>query len=424
MNSSIPKNEETSKKIICFGCSLLCDDVYIELDADEKLNKTINSCFRGNSFLKNAVSESRFQSSFQKDMGLYMNLSIDESLDFVKEEIEKASSIKFYGIGSLSYSSQLAVMDYIKKLTQSGKNVKVENCGNIIQITNKLGLNLSSLGQAINNGDVFIFWNTDPTHSHPKLVGKLLFTRGYFRSSGKEVKKLILIEEKESDLTRLKDINISDLDIEPAQIVESIGNLLASESVKGKNFLNLDELNLTKLKDYIGSTEYGLLITTVPYDIEDSNEWLSHVGKFLKLLNQHSHGRFSLLPLTQNINDVGFSFSVLSVFTPDEINHLFTREKNSEGSDLAIIFGGEYLHDEYKIKEFEYPEKRLILFDNFKSNVSKRAKITIPYAIPGIEVEDIAFRFDGINIDLKKWTNPPSDVSSAEAFFKRLIDKL
>lgn len=424
MNSSIPKNEETPKKIICFGCSLLCDDVYIELDANGKLNKTINSCFQGNSFLKNAVSESRFQSSFQKDMGLYMNLSIDESLDFVQNEIDKASSIKFYGIGAISYSSQLAVMNFIKKLTEKSKNIKIENNGNIIQVTNKLGLNLSTLGQAINNGDVFIFWNTDPTHSHPKLVGKLLFTRGYFRSTGKEVKKLILIEEKESDLTRLKDINISDSDIKPAQIVESIGNLLASESVKGKNFLNLDELNLTKLKDYIGSTEYGFLVTTVPYDIEDSNEWFSHVGKFLKLLNQHTHGRFSLLPLTQNINDIGHFFSILSVFTPDEINKLFTTETDSEGADLAIVFGGEYLRNEYKIKEFEYPEERLILFDNFKSNVSKRAKITIPYAIPGIEDESIAFRFDGVNIDLKKWTDPPADVTSAEVFFRKLFDKL
>jgi formylmethanofuran dehydrogenase subunit B len=424
MNSSISKKEGNPKKIICFGCSLLCDDVFVELDADGKLIKTVNSCFRGNFFLKNAVSESRFQSSFQKSMGLFMNLSIDESMDFVKEEIEKASSIKFYGIGAISYSSQLAVMDYIKKLTQMGKNIKIENCGNIIQITNKLGLNLSSLGQAINNADVFIFWNTDPTHSHPKLVGKLLFTRGYFRSSGKEVKRLILIEEQESDLTRLKDININDLDIEPARMIENISNLLESESVKGVNFPNLDELNLTKLKDYIGSTEYGFLVTTIPYDRTESNEWFSYVGKLLDILNQHAHGRFSLLPLTLITNEMGQSFSALSVFMPDEINNLFTQEKTSEEADLAIIFGGEYLRDEYKIKEFEYPEKRLILFDNFKSDVSKRAKITIPYAIPGIEDEDIAFRFDGINIDLKKWTDPPSDVTSAEEFFKRLIDKL
>ena len=54
------------------------------------------------------------------------------------------------------------------------------------------------------NADVFIFWKTDPTHSHPKLVGKLLFTRGLLRSSGKEVKKLIFeqvesIKKKEVD---------------------------------------------------------------------------------------------------------------------------------------------------------------------------------------------------------------------------------
>ena len=406
---------EYPKRIVCYGCSLLCDDVYIDYN-EKKQIFTVNGCFRGDSFLKRYNSENRLHYGIQKDMGLFMNVSASESSVFLTEKVNESQSIKFYGIGTLSYDSQISVMNFAHRLMKQGKLVKFENCANLIQIITKFGLNTSSIGQAINNADVFIFWKTDPTHSHPKLVGKLLFTRGLLRSSGKEVKKLILIEAEESDLTRLKDIKIDDKNYNPSDIVSDLKVLMASDDVSVVKIDDLDKLNKENLKEYIKATEFGFIVTMVPFDRDESHRWFEIISELLNLLNNHALGRFSLLPLTLMPNEMGQSMAALSIFSADQIQRLITQD-GFENSDLAIVFGGEYLRDEYKIKDFEYPERTVILFDNFKSDISKRAKITIPYAVPGIEFEDLAIRFDGLNLKLIKWLDPPEEVWTINKIF-------
>ncbi|MHA1729830.1 MAG: hypothetical protein ACTSWY_14035 [Promethearchaeota archaeon] len=412
-----PKLKGTPKKITCFGCSLLCDDIYVELDSDENLIRTVNSCFRGTNFLKSYKTDLRFKTSIQKNMGLFMNIPMDESLEIFNKEIKNASNITFYGMGAISYNSQIAVMRFIKRLLENGKTVNIKNFSNLIRLTTKYGLTLTSIGQAINNADIFIFWKTDATHSHPKLTGKLLFSRGFFRSTGKEVKKFILIENKESDLTRLKDLNIDDSGITPVMLTENISKLLDPKNDGVVKFEGMNDLNTNYFKNYLLSTEYGVLITTVPFEQKKSDEWLSQIGNLLKILNKKVNGRFSLLPLTVTSNELGQSMAALSEFSADEIKQLINPTDSSIDPDLAIIFGGEYLRDEYKIEDYEYPEKRIILFDNFKSNLSKRAKVTIPYAIPGIECESNVVRFDGVNINVEKWSDPPKNVRTIEKIF-------
>ena len=202
--------EGTPHRIVCYGCSLLCDDVFIELDSDGKIIRTVNSCFRGNEVIRTVDNDRRILQPTKKQMGLTMKVDMDEGINVFKENLQKAETITVYGLGAISYEDQISVLELIQILQSKGRKITLGDCSNFIQISAKIGLPLTSVGQAINNGDVFVFWKTDPTHSHPKLTGKLVFSRGYFRSTGKEVKKFALIEPEESDLTDLKDVLIND----------------------------------------------------------------------------------------------------------------------------------------------------------------------------------------------------------------------
>ncbi|MHA1339429.1 MAG: hypothetical protein ACTSRZ_04795 [Promethearchaeota archaeon] len=409
--------------ITCYGCSVLCDDIYVELDNSNSIIKTINSCFKGNDFLHLISDERRFSSPVQKQMGLTLNLSMDEAVETLQSMIDQAKSISFYGLGSISYNDQLIILKYIKELLKKGKKIILKNCSNLIYHSSKKGLFLTTIGQAANNADVFVYWNTDPTHSHPKLTAKILFSRGRFRSTGKEVKKLILIESEESDLTHLADVRIL-LKNKPESIqhfLNELEKLLTKDSIDLSSLKNfgIDEPVAKNLKKYL-SAEYGIFVTTAPLNRNLSAEKLNFVKKFQDVLNLNARGKFMILLLSEMPNEIGLSHAVLTMFQADEIEKMMNLSQSNIPSDLGLVFGGEYLRDEYIKDRFEYPESNKILFDNYPSNYDKLFKFKIPYAIPGIEHEDIAFRLDGISVKLKKWSEPPEEVWPISKIFKKL----
>jgi len=400
-----------SKRIQCFGCSVLCDDIYVEFEEDGSLKTTINSCFRGNSFIKNYLSENRLSQSVQKQMGLEMFLGNEETISFLEKEISEANSINFYGMGTISYQDQLQVSLKIKEIIDKKKTVSIDGLNNSSEFL--LLPSLSTIGQGINNVDVFIFWNTNPTHSHPKLFGKLLFSRGMFRLSGKEMKKFILIQKEDSDLTRLKDILLDISDQNSSQFIKEFEKLLDGKPLEEISLGNLSIENLRTLKTFLQATEYGLIVGATPLSDHVS---ISELSDFIQKLNSFVKGRFAYMPLTSLTNEIGMYSAVTKIFGMDD--KIF--QSKPKPADLAIVFGGEYLRDEFNPKEFEYPEKKVILFDNFKSNYSKNAIITIPYAIPGIECDGCATRLDGINVDLLKWNSPEEDVKTIKEIFERI----
>ncbi|MBD3351022.1 MAG: hypothetical protein GF364_06010 [Candidatus Lokiarchaeota archaeon] len=418
--TEIPKLEGSPEDIICNGCSLLCDDIFVEIGEKGNLIRTVNSCFRGNEVLNIINDERRIDSPIQKQMGLVMHLSMNESLDIIGDELKKAKTISFYGLGAISNSQQLSVLHYIKKLLDADKKVYIRSLSNILRIGTELGLPFTTIGQAINVGDVFMFWKTDPTHSHPKLTGKIVFSRGLYRSTGKEVKRFVLIERQESDLTKLNDILINSSEFTDQEFISNINKLIEAEDAKF-DFKGVKPSELKELKNYIESAEYGVLVTTVPFDPNKAEKWLMTINQLIKALNRGSKGRYMILPLTQTSNELGLCYNLSSTFSQEDVKKLTTKPDNA--SDLAVIFGAEYLHDEYAIEDLDFDEKKKILFDNIPSKHSRHALITIPYAIPGIEIEDTIVRLDGINLELKKWAEAPGEVWSIEKIFNSINEK-
>ncbi len=399
-----------TKQIQCYGCSLLCDDIYIEQDKGE-VKTTINSCFRGNRFIRNYLSESRIQQPIHKQMGLEMFLSSEEATNLLKKEISESNSITFYGLGTIGYQEQVQVLTTIKSLLKAGKKVAIHDLESIMD--NYLVSTRTTVGQAINNADLFIFWEVDPTHSHPKLFGKLIFSRGIYRLSGKEMKKFILIQKNESDLTRLKDILIDNSEQSSSQLVNGFLDLLAGKPLENITIGTLSVDNLRELKSFLQATEYGIILCSTP--IKDQIQ-LDDLSQLIQKLNENVKGRFAFLPVTPKSNDCGL-FNALTKIIGTQFDSLMP---NNNPSNLAIVFGGEYLRDEFNPHNFEYPEKRMILFDNFKSPISNKAVITVPFAIPGIECNDTAVRMDGINVNLIKWNSPSEEIKTIRHIFKNL----
>ncbi|MHA1820266.1 MAG: hypothetical protein ACTSU2_10945 [Promethearchaeota archaeon] len=424
-NPNVPKLEGTPKRVVCFGCSLLCDDVYVELKDNGDLIRTVNSCFRGTKFLREYKQDLRITAAFQKSMGLMMNLDPKEVLDYLEEQIGAANSIKLYGIGALGFNDQVAVFKFIKLLLEKGKNVTVESCGNVLRLITELGIPVTTIGQGINIGDVFLAINADPTHTHPKITSKLVFSRGYFRSAGKEIKRLVIIQEGDNDLEKSADLTIKNAGQSYEELFKNIVTMIEKNTTDGVKIGDINELNIQDFKRFLEETEYGLLITTIPESSVEARDWLLKIKYLIDMLNKYTKGQYALIPLTLESNEMNLSIAALSTLNSDEIEKIQeTEDANKTPKDIAIVFGGEYLRDEYKTKEYVYPEKKIILFDNFKSPTSKRAKITIPYSMPGIEKEDYAIRLDSVSVGLKKWSEPPIDVWPIEKMFAELIKRL
>ena len=160
------------------------------------------------------------------------------------------------------------------------------------------------------------------------------------------------------------------------------------------------------MKTFLQATEYGLIVCNTPIHKQFP---ISEFTKLIQKLNEFVKGRFAVLPLTQTSNYLGL-YPALSKIVGKDMQRLIP---NSDHADLAIVFGGEYLRDEYSVQPTSYSEKKLILLDNFKSSISKNAFITIPFAIPGIESNGTAIRMDGVNVDLHGgWKKPDENVKT------------
>jgi formylmethanofuran dehydrogenase subunit B len=227
------------------------------------------------------------------------------------------------------------------------------------------------------------------------------------------MRKFIVIQKEDSDLTRLKDILIDFSQQDSSQLINEFKKLMDDQSLETISLGKLSIENLRTLKTFLKATEYGLLVCDTPinnhFKISELNDLLQHLNSFVK-------GRFAFLPLTYYPNELGLYSAASKILGSD----LKSVTESSDTADLAIIFGGEYLRDEYISEEIKFPEKKAILFDNFKSNFSKKALITIPFSAPGIESDGIAIRTDGINVNLHQWKSPEEEVKSIMEIFESL----
>ncbi len=428
------------KRYPCSGCSLLCDDIIIKSDG-LFIEKVIGACLKGKERFDQVSSQNRITSPMIRKNDELINVSWEEALAKTVEIIKKSSAPLLYGFSNVTCEAQRAGMDLAREINGFIDSNASICQGKILNKAKSQGINLTTITEIINKIDLIILWGANPAETIPRLLNKVLFSRGKFRMTGREIKTLVIIDPVKTASFRVMGVRDLALIIEPDKDIELIQMLkeecCSADSIPSGGVAGIDKNDLKRLLLHLTGAENGVIILGqgvlqphADYDLIDE------LLDLLQLINARQvKGRISLLLLGGHFNMAGFDHVALSSYGVSgklqfENKKLVKSEDtiiskiNKENFDCSIIVGTDPISHLPHSLSSKLARKPLILIDNHSSATSRIADVVLPTAITGIESSGLVYRIDQVPVELKKILNPPNNIPSDEELLNQLIKKL
>ncbi len=428
------------KRYPCSGCSLLCDDIIVKSDG-LFIEEVIGACLKGKERFDQVNAQNRITSPMIRKNNELINASWEEALAKTVEIIKNSSAPLLYGFSNVTCEAQRAGMDLAKEINGFIDSNASICQGKILNKAKSQGINLTTITEIINKGDLIILWGANPAETIPRLLNKVLFSRGKFRMTGREIKTLVIIDPVKTASFRVMGVRDIALVIEPDKDIELIQMLkeecCSADSIPSEGVAGVDKSDLKRLLLHLTGAENGVIIlgqgVIQPHADYDLIEELLDL---LQLINTRQvKGRISLLLLGGHFNMAGFDHVALSSYGVSgklqfESKRLVKSEDtivskiNKENFDCSIIVGTDPISHLPHSLSSKLAKKPLILIDSHNSATSHIADVVLPTAITGIESSGLAYRIDQVPVELKKILNPPNNIPSDEELLNQLTEKL
>lgn len=429
-----------NNRVTCTGCSLLCDDIIIQ-EIDKSQNLIIGACLKGKEKFNQIFSKNRIlKPKIRRDNKLE-EINWDNALENVIQLIQKSSKPILYGFSNVSCETQLKAIKLAKKINGFLDSNSTICQGKALNIAKEVGLNMTTLTDIINKSDVIILWGLNAVESIPRLLSKILFSRGKFRMTGREIKTLIIIDIFKT--TSFNVLGTRDLAIlvKPDKDIELIRFLKKScedkIEIPSNGISGVDKDDLKRLITYLLNSENIVILSGQGLlKSQEEGEPLKELIELTKIINRNNkNGRISLCSVGGHYNMVGFEHIALTYtgknqsiqFKDGNIiqsnKNIITKIKEKD-FDLSIIVGTDAVsHFPIEISNI-LTSKPIILIDNKISGTYYLADLILPTAVTGVETDGLAFRFDHVPIELKKIRNPPIEIPSDEELLDKIINRL
>ena len=428
------------KRYPCSGCSLLCDDIIVKSDG-LFIDEVIGACLKGKERFDQVSAQNRITSPMIRKNNELINASWEEALAKTVEIIKNSSTPLLYGFSNVTCEAQRAGMDLAREINGFIDSNASICQGKILNKAKSQGINLTTITEIINKVDLIILWGANPAETIPRLLNKVLFSRGKFRMTGREIKTLVIIDPVKTASFRVMGVRDLALIIEPDKDIELIQMLkeecCSADSIPSGGVAGVDRNDLKRLLLHLTGAENGVIIlgqgVIQPHADYDLIEELLDL---LQLINTRQvKGRISLLLLGGHFNMAGFDHVALSSYGVSgklqfESKKLVKSEDtiiskiNKENFDCSIIVGTDPISHLPHSLSSKLAKKPLILIDNHNSATSRIADVVLPTAITGIESSGLVYRIDQVPVELKKILNPPNNIPSDEELLNQLIKKL
>ncbi len=428
------------KRFVCSGCSLLCDDIIVKSDGIF-ISEVIGACLKGKERFDQVSAKNRITSPLIRKNGELVEVTWDEAMNSVVEIIKKSNKPLLYGFSNVTCEAQEASIKLARKINGFIDSNASICQGKFLYKAKSLGINFTPITEVINKGDLIILWGANPAETIPRLLNKLLFSRGKFRMTGREIKTLVIIDPVKTASFRVMGVRDLALIVEPNKDIELIRMLkeecCSADSIPSEGVAGIDQSDLKRLLLHLTGAENGVIIlgqgVIQPHSEYDLVEELLDL---LQLINERQEkGRISLMLLGGHFNMAGFDHVALSACGVS--GHLEFKDnqqiKTKEGVvskienndfDYSIIVGTDPISHLPHSLSSKMAKKPLILIDNHITATSHIAEVVLPTTITGIESDGLAYRLDQVPIELKKIINPPNNLPSDEELLNQLYGLL
>ena len=429
-----------SERVTCSGCSLLCDDIIIKSDG-LYIDEVIGACLKGKERFDQVTAKNRILNPLIRKNGELEKVSLDEAIGEAINIIKNSSKPLLYGFSTVSCEAQLKGIELTRTINGFIDSNSTICQGKVLNISKETGITLTTIAEIINKADLLILWGANAAESIPRLLNKVLFSRGKFRMTGREIKTLIAIDPVQTASFRVMGVRDVALQIEPGKDIDLIRVLkeecCRADSVPNNGVAGIDKDDLKRLLLHLTGAENGVIfIGQGIISSQNSANLIKELLQLVQLINtKQQKGRISVIMLGGHYNMVGFDHVALSICGKNHslqfANNRLIESKDTiiskienEDFDCSIIVGTDPIsHLPWHLSK-KLMEKPLILIDNKQSATSYIADLLIPSSITGIESGGLAYRLDHIPIDLKKIVNPPNNILSDEEILRKIMEGL
>jgi formylmethanofuran dehydrogenase subunit B len=407
------------------------------------IDEVIGACLKGKERFDQITAKNRILSPLIKKNDEMTKVSWDEAINKTLEIINNSSNPLLYGFSTLSCEAQLKGLELTKAINGFIDSNSTVCNGKILNTVKNfdVGLTLTTLSEIINKADLIVLWGANAADSIPRLLNKILFSRGKFRMTGREIKTLIIIDPVKTASFRVMGVRDLSLLIEPDKDLDLIHTLkeecCTTDSIPENGVAGIDRNDLKRLLLQLGGAENGVIF--IGQGILSSKKASNLLKEFLELIElinlKKEKGRISIVMMGELSNMVGFDQLTLSIYGKQgslqfrdhkiiETNDNIISKIKNDDFDCSIIIGTDPISNLPTELSKKLVNKPLILIDNLKTATSYIADVILPTAISGIESGGLVHRLDQIPIQLEKLVNPPSDIPSDEELLSKLLDRL
>jgi len=428
------------KRIPCSGCSLLCDDVIIRSDGIY-IDEVIGACIKGKERFDQTTAKNRIINPMIRKNGELQKVSWDEALDKTLKIIKNTSNPLLYGFSTVSCEAQLKGIELARMINGFIDSNSTICQGRLLNKAKETGITLTTITEIINKGDLIILWGANAAESIPRLLNKILFSRGKFRMTGREIKTLIIIDPVKTASFGVMGVRDIALIIEPNKDLDLIRILkeecCKADSIPSEGVAGIDKDDLKRLLLHLTGAENGVIFAGQGLLNSDlGSDVLKEFLELIQMINlKQEKGRISVILMGGHYNMTGFEHVALSAvgknhslqFSNGEFvdtEKTIISKIESEDFDSSIIVGTDPISHLAKRLSSKLAKKPLILIDNRNSSTLNIADVVLPTALTGIECEGLAYRLDHVPIELQKIINPPNKVPSDEELLEKIIHKL
>ncbi len=408
---------------VCTGCGLLCDDIEAEAEKN-RINKVHTACRIGVAHMK----ESKGEATFQVD-----NKSVDEATAISEAAaiLKNAKNPLIFGLGASTNEAQKIAIKLAKKINATLDDTSSFCLGSLAEALIHEKIKTCTLDDVRNKADVIIYWGTDPSDSHPRLLSKYsYFPRGSEKQRGwEEERTSIAVDVRKSHTAKICGNYF--FQVPPKGDTEFIDAIIAGISGKlPKTSYNFPPKRILELANILKGAKFGVIF--VGRGLIYSLENLEPLFRLMKILNEKAN--FHLLPMVGNYNTMGFNENLFAEtgyvnsvkFENDTVKHgpeySIVESLKAKTVDAALIIGSDPLSILPGTIAKNLLEIPVITIDPYETLTSRNSKVYINTAISGVEADGSATRMDGVKVSFKPVieTNHPSD----EVILRKITEAL
>ena len=428
------------ERIPCTGCSLLCDDIIVRSDG-LFIDEVIGACLKGKERFDQLTSNNRILNPMIRRNGELENSSWEDALNKTLNIIKTSSNPLLYGFSNVSCEAQLKAIELARKTDGFIDSNSTICQGKVLNMAKDTGITLTTITEVINKGDLIVLWGANAAESIPRLLNKVLFSRGKFRMTGREIKTLIIIDPVKIASFNVMGVRDLALQIQPNKDLELIRMLkeecCVADSIPSEGVAGIDNYDLKRLLLHLSEAENGVVIMGQGIlQPQSESTILKELLELIQLINlKQQKGRISFIMMGGHFNMAGFDHIALSTCGKNgnlqfknkelvESRDNIVSKINKEDFDCSIVVGTDPIsHFPHTLSQ-KLASKPIIAIDNRKSATTLIADVVLPTAITGIETGGTVYRLDHVPIELKSILKPPNNLPSDEELLVQILNKL